>query len=229
MTFEGIASDLGSGRTVTEGIVTDRVNAELAKRGFGVGAGCIVATSLNAANPHYEPLGGGATFKPGDVILLDLWSKESEEAVYADQTWMACMGAQVPARAAELFGCVCRARDAAITFLGEAWAAGRELQGFEVDDVTRDVIRKAGFGEWFIHRTGHSIDTAIHGMGPNIDNLETHETRTLIPGVGFSIEPDIYIGGEIGVRTEVDVFMGPSGPEVTPSRIQSAMAAFPGV
>jgi len=103
------------------------------------------------------------------------------------------------------------------------------VHGYEVDDACRGVIREAGFDRWFIHRTGHSIDTATHGMGPNIDNLETHETRVLIPGVGFSIEPGIYMAGELGVRTEINVYMSDTGPEVTPSRIQSGMAVFPGL
>jgi len=227
--FAGIAEDLAAGRSVTEGIVTDRVKAELASRGFSVNADCIVATGLNAANPHYEPIGGGATFHKGDVILLDLWAQESADLAVADQTWMAFMGGEVPARAAELFGCVCAARDAAIEFLRKAWAGGRPVHGYEVDDACRGVIREAGFDRWFIHRTGHSIDTATHGMGPNIDNLETHETRVLIPGVGFSIEPGIYMAGELGVRTEINVYMSDTGPEVTPSRIQSGMAVFPGL
>jgi len=227
--FEAIASDLSAGRKVTEGIVTDRVNAELAAGGCATGADCIVATGLNAANPHYGPINGGATVSVGDVILLDLWAQESPDMTVADQTWMAYMGAEVPPRAAELFGIVCAARDAAIEFLRTAWSEGRQVQGYEVDDVTRGVIRDAGYAEWFIHRTGHSIDTATHGMGPNIDNLETHETRILIPGAAFSIEPGIYIAGELGVRTEINIYMGKSGPEVTPAVIQSGMATFPGI
>jgi Xaa-Pro aminopeptidase len=108
-----------------------------------------------------------------------------------------------------------------------AWKEGRTIQGYEVDDAARAVIDTAGYGEYFIHRTGHSIDRATHGMGPNMDNLETHETRTLLEGVGFSIEPGIYIPGEIGLRTEINVYIGPNGPDVTPGEPQRAMRALP--
>ncbi len=225
--FAWLATHVGQG--ITESRMREHVIAQLVAHGAGAGADCIAATARNASNPHYEAENGGATFRAGDVVLLDLWAKETEQSAFADQTWMACLGGQVPARAAELFGIICRARDAAIAFLQKSWSAGRAIQGYEVDDVTRAVIRDAGYADYFIHRTGHSIDTATHGMGPNIDNLETHETRVLLPGVGFSIEPGIYIAGEIGVRTEINVYMSESGPEVTPGGIQSAMATFPDV
>jgi Xaa-Pro aminopeptidase len=222
-TFSRLAADVAAGRNPTETEVRGRVVAALTARGCPI-ADCIAATSYNAANPHYEPVNGGATFRAGQVVLLDLWGKQSDDAVWADQTWMACLGAQVPERAATLFAIVLRARDAAVQFLQQSWQAGREVRGWEVDDVARAVINSAGYGDYFIHRTGHSIDVATHGMGPNIDNLETHETRVLLPGVGFSIEPGIYIPGEIGLRSEINVFMSPDGPLVTPPRIQHAMA-----
>lgn len=224
--FRRLASDLAAGRTVTEMDVRERTGAELNRRGFAV-ADAIAATGLNAANPHYDPVGRGATFAPGDIVLLDLWCKETDDAVYADQTWMACLAPKVPERAASLFRIVCAARDAAVKFLQDAWKAGRQIQGYEVDDVARDVIARAGYGDYFIHRTGHSIDIATHGMGPNIDNLETHETRVFLPGVGFSIEPGIYISGEIGMRSEINVYIGESGPEVTPGRLQHEIFTFP--
>ena len=158
-------------------------------------------------------------------MLFRSWGKEREETVYADQTWMAYLGPTVPDRARDLFAIIRDARDAAVHFLQDAWKAGRAVQGREVDDVTRGVITDRGYGDAFIHRTGHSIDQSIHGMGPNIDNLETHETRVLIPGVGFSIEPGIYLKGEIGMRTEIDVFMGQDGPEVTVPKPQTEIAA----
>jgi Xaa-Pro aminopeptidase len=141
--------------------------------------------------------------------------------VYADQTWMAYLGPQVPDRAAELFGVIRDARDAAVEFLHERWGAGAAIRGGEVDDAARQVVRDAGHGQYFIHRTGHSIDRSTHGMCPNIDNLETNETRLLMPGVGFSIEPGIYIPSEIGMRTEINVYIGERGPEVTTPRPQS--------
>jgi Xaa-Pro aminopeptidase len=214
-TFTRLARAIENGEQPTEGIVTGWVVEQLTARGVAAEPGCIVATGVNAANPHYDPMGGGATFRKGDLILLDLWGKESPTSVFADQTWMGYLGATVPERAATLFGIIRDARDAAVSFLREAWGAGRPIVGAAVDDVARGVITDRGYGAFFIHRTGHSIDQAVHGMGPNIDNLETRDTRLIIPGVGFSIEPGIYIAGEIGVRTEIDVYMSESGPEVT--------------
>jgi Xaa-Pro dipeptidase len=223
-TFVRLARAVAEGERVTEETARDWVLDELRERGVGVGADSIVATGLNAADPHYSPQSGGATFRRGDVVLLDLWSKEAEEMVYADQTWMAYLGAGVPARAAELFGLVRDARDAAVDFITERWQEGRPIRGAEVDDAARRVIAEAGYGEYFIHRTGHSIDRSTHGMGPNIDNLETRDTRHIIPGVGFSIEPGIYVPGEIGIRSEINVYVGEDGPEVTTPDPQRAIA-----
>lgn len=220
--FMWLHERLANGVATAERDFHEHVVGAIRARGFS-GEGCISATARSASNPHHDSIESDVRFSPGDVVLLDLWCKESDDAVYADQTWMACMGSGVPDRAAELFAIVCAARDAAVEFLIAAWKNGRAVRGHEIDDTTRGVIERAGFGQYFIHRTGHSIDTAIHGMGPNIDNLETHETRVLIPGVGFSIEPGIYIAGDIGVRSEINVYIGKDGPEVTPSRIQSSI------
>jgi Xaa-Pro dipeptidase len=224
--FAWLAERVYAGEAVHEAGMREHVLRELAARGAGVGADCIAATGMNAADPHYSPAGEGATFRRGDVVLLDLWSKESEQTVYADQTWMACLVGNVPPRAAELFGIVCAARDAAVEFLHNEWAAGRPVAGGAVDDVARAVINDRGYGSYFVHRTGHSIDRATHGAGPNIDNHETQEQRLLVPGIGFSIEPGIYIAGELGVRTEINVYYGEGGPEVTTPRVQSAMLAL---
>lgn len=225
-TFRRLAQAIEAGTPTTEGQVRDWVIAALTTHGFGVGADTIAATGRNAADPHYSPMHGGATFRRGDVVLLDLWSKESEDSVYSDQTWMAYLGPTVPQRAAELFGIICAARDAAVEFLHTSWRAGQPIQGREVDDVCRAVVEQAGYGRYFIHRTGHSIDRSTHGMGPNIDNLETRDTRRIVPGVGFSIEPGIYIAGEIGVRTEINVYVGEGGPEVTTPDPQHEMTAL---
>lgn len=212
----------------TEGEMFDWVLDRLAERGCGAGADCIVAIGPNAANPHYEPRNGGAPIRRGDVVLLDLWSKESEDAVYADQTWMAYVGEEVPDRVADLFAVVRDARDAAVALIRERWAAGEAVRGYEVDDAARRAIETRGLGDAFIHRTGHSIDRATHGMGPNIDNLETHEVRRLIPGVGFSVEPGVYLPDEIGLRSEINVYMGSDGPEVTTPEPQRNVFALLG-
>lgn len=214
-TFQRAADAVAAGRPVTEGGLHQWLLGQLEERGVGTGPDAIVAIGENAANPHYENGPEGAPVKEGDLLLIDLWSRESEDAVYADQTWMGYLGPSVPDPVQRYWEAIRDARDAAVAFLEVEWEADREVQGWQVDDVTRDVIADRGLGEYFIHRTGHSIDEDVHGMGPNIDNLETHETRTLIPGVGFSIEPGIYVPGDVGVRTEIDVYMSHGGPEVT--------------
>lgn len=211
--FRRAAATIRDGRELREGPLRRWVLDRLAEKGVGVGSDSIVANGRNAANPHYEPGEEGAPIREGDVLLLDLWSRESEASIYADQTWMAILAPSVPDPVQRYWEAIRDARDAAVEFLRGEW--GREIQGREVDDVTRGVIRERGWDEYFIHRTGHSIDQATHGMGPNIDNLETRETRKLIPGVGFSIEPGIYVPGEVGLRTEINVYIGEDGPRVT--------------
>lgn len=220
-TFERAAEAVGAGRRITEGELHQWLLAQLEERGAGVGRDSIVANGVNAANPHYENGPEGAELKKEDILLIDLWARESEEAVFADQTWMGYLGARVPQEVQRYWEAIRDGRDAAVTFLHEEWAAGRTIQGWQVDDATRDVVRERGFGEYFIHRTGHSIDQDVHGMGPNMDNLETHETRKLIAGVGFSVEPGIYVPGVVGLRTEIDVFMSEEGPVVTTPEPQS--------
>ncbi len=221
--LERLARTLREGLRPTERDLREWVLADLAAKGAAVGADTITANGVNAANPHYELAGRGAEFREGDVVLLDLWAKESEDMVYADQTWMGYLGRTVPPRAQEVFAAVRDGRDAAVKYVQDAFAAGRDVQGYELDDATREVIRERGFGEYFIHRTGHSIDRATHGMGPNIDNFETHETRRLVRGVGFSIEPGIYVPGEIGVRSEINMYIDVTGPIVTTPGPQSEM------
>jgi Xaa-Pro dipeptidase len=225
-TFDWLAAGVQRGETISETAMHERVLVELSRRGAGVGADCIAATGRNAADPHYHPAGEGSTFARGDVVLLDLWAKEADDAIYADQTWMGFLGPRVPQRAASLFATIRDARDAAVSFLEDAWRDGRAVSGGEVDDVARGVVREHGHAQHFVHRTGHSIDESTHGVGPNIDNFETRERRTLIEGVGFSIEPGIYIPGEIGLRTEINVYMSATGPEVTTPRVQSGIATL---
>ena len=225
-TFIRMARAIANGETVTESGARAWVQQDLKERGVRSGGDCIVANTLGAADPHYSPVGEGNRFEKGDLILLDLWGKETENDVYSDQTWMAYLGPTVPERARTLFEIIRDGRDAAVNFLQDAWKAKRPVAGGEVDDVTRGVITERGYGHAFIHRTGHSIDQATHGMGPNIDNLETNEIRLLIPGVAFSIEPGIYLKGEIGMRTEINVFMGSNGPEVTTPQPQTEILAL---
>ncbi|MCR4339052.1 MAG: M24 family metallopeptidase [Gemmatimonadaceae bacterium] len=181
--------------------------------------GPIVAIGPNAANPHYEPTAGeSAPIDRGAILLIDLWAREAE-GVYADQTWMGSLG-EPDARSLKVWEAVRDARDAAIALLRKRLGSSTPVRGGEVDDAARGVIEERGFGPQFIHRTGHSIDPRdLHGSGPNIDNLETREERTLLPGVGFSIEPGVYLRGDVGMRTEVNAFVG-RDLVVTPKEIQ---------
>ncbi|CAN5705799.1 M24 family metallopeptidase [soil metagenome] len=214
--FERIGASIRSGEKPTEWSIRQWIQGRLQERGLRVGADTIVAVNEHAANPHYGPTRDDhAEIRRGDLVLIDLWGKQSEAAIYADQTWMAWVGSEVPDRIQQIWLAARDAREAAVDLVRSRWEAGQRVFGYEVDDAARDVIRARGYGDAFIHRTGHSIDTSLHGSGPNIDNLETRDTRRLIPGIGFSIEPGIYLSGDVGFRTEIDVFMGPEGPEIT--------------
>jgi Xaa-Pro aminopeptidase len=156
----------------------------------------------------------------GEVILLDLWAGRTRNTVFADQTWMGFAAARPPDRVVRVWKTVRDARDAAIRTVQRAAAEQRPIAGYEVDQAARAVIEAAGFGGAFVHRTGHSIDRDLHGSGPHMDDYETHDERLLLPGVGFSVEPGIYLGDEFGMRSEVNMFLGDQGPEVTPKEPQ---------
>jgi Xaa-Pro dipeptidase len=179
-----------------------------------------VSAGANAANPHYEPSPDRPRqIRDGDVLLIDLWAREPG-GIFADQTWIATLGTP-SARAQEVWEAIRDARDAAIRLLQDELAAGHPVRGGDVDDAARSVIESRGFGAWFTHRTGHSIDPReLHGAGPHLDNLETREERRLVDGAGFSIEPGIYIPGEIGMRTEVNAYVHGGRLVITPSEYQ---------
>lgn len=212
-----------AGHPLTEFELQRWIRERFESEGLFTDHGPIVAIGPNAANPHYEPSAeGSATINRGDVLLVDLWAKE-KDGVFADQTWMGSLG-PLKDRDDKVWLAVRDARDAALSLLRERIGSGRPVRGGEVDDAARAVITKRGFGEFFIHRTGHSIDPRdLHGSGPHIDNLETRDERTLIPGVGFSIEPGVYLAGEVGMRSEVNGFIGRDGLLITPSDYQREM------
>ncbi|MEW5878755.1 MAG: Xaa-Pro peptidase family protein [Acidobacteriota bacterium] len=177
----------------------------------------IVGTNEQPADPHFEPTPENARpIKLGDTLLVDLWAKLKEpNAVFYDITWCAFVGENPPAKYSEIFLLACQARDAALALVQERFAQGQPLAGYEVDDAARQVIEKAGYGPYFVHRTGHNIGTEVHGNGANLDNLETRDNRLLVPGLCFSIEPGIYLPGEMAVRTEINVFITHDGkPQV---------------
>ena len=160
-----------------------------------------VGTNEHPANPHFEPTPANARpIKAGDTVLIDLWAKlDKPGAVFYDITWCGFVGRTPPAKYLEIFNTVRDARNAALAFIRGRYAEGRKLYGWEVDDACRQVVEKAGYGPYFIHRTGHSIGEEVHGNGVNIDNLETKDERELVPGICFSIEPGIYLAGEMAV------------------------------
>jgi Xaa-Pro aminopeptidase len=220
--FERAADAIRADSPTTEGALSEWIVSELNAAGLVDHVSCIVAIGPRASDSHYAPVGDGETITRGNLLLIDLWGA-FPGSVPADQTWMAVMDSSVDDRSREIWEAVRDARDAAVTFLRERFEAGEEVRGFEVDDVSRAVITERGYGEYFVHRTGHSIDTDLHGSGPNLDNLESRDDRRLLPGVAFSVEPGIYILDDIGVRSEINVHWGADGPEVTPARSQDEL------
>jgi Xaa-Pro dipeptidase len=176
----------------------------------------IVGVNANSGNPHYEPKPqGSATIHKGDFVLLDVFGKKNTpNAVYYDITWTGVIGAPTE-KQQEIFNIVTGARDAGIKKVQDAIAGKRRIAGWEVDQATREYINNAGYGQYFVHRTGHSIGVNIHGNGANIDNLETKDDREIIPNTCFSIEPGIYLPGDFGVRSEVNVLIRNGAAEVT--------------
>ena len=212
-----------SGSPIAEHELQRRILDAFERSGLETDHGPIVALGANAANPHYEPSAERPVpITVGNTLLIDLWAREKEgPGVYADQTWMASLG-EPSARAIEVWEAVRDARDAAIELLRARIEAGAAVKGGEADDAARRVIIERGFGEYFTHRTGHSIDPrSLHGSGPHLDNLETREERALLPGVGFSIEPGIYVPDDVGMRSEVNAHVTSDGRfVVTPSEFQ---------
>ena len=185
----------------------------------------IVAVGPNAGDPHYETgIGKETTITAGSLVLVDLWAKKNlPQAVFSDLTRMAYVGGEVPEQHARLFAVVAAARDAAIETVRAAMRDDRPLQGWEVDRACRNVIDAAGLGEFFVHRTGHSIGRETHGNGANMDDLETHEERRVLPGTCFSVEPGIY-RPDVGMRSEVNVYIDEArGVHVTGGEIQTAI------
>jgi len=181
----------------------------------------IVAVNANSGNPHYEPRAeSSAPIREGDFVLLDVWAKKNTPgAVYYDITWTGFVGKSPSDKMREIFKIVSGARDAGVRAVQEGIGAGRAMAGWEVDRAVRAHIKNAGFGDYFIHRTGHSIGTDVHANGANMDDLEIHDERRILPNSCFSIEPGIYLP-EFGVRSEVNMLVRAKSAEVT-GRIQN--------
>jgi Xaa-Pro dipeptidase len=175
-----------------------------------------VSVNANASDSHYEPTADRCSeITQGDFVLIDIWGKRDKPgSIFYDITWTGVIGREPTEREQLVFETVRNARDAAIEKVTTAFASGRPIRGFEADDAARAVIREAGFGEWFTHRTGHNIAEEIHGPGAHLDNLETHDQRLLLPNTCFSVEPGIYLP-EFGVRSEIDMITAPGNAWVT--------------
>ena len=224
----------------TEYQVAEFIRRRFRQEGLETPDGPIVATNAHSSDPHYEPMEqGSSVIRPGDWLLIDLWARSvnsdvsnlatgdapssplskgrlegGQSSVFADITWVAYVGDAVPPMYQDIFDIVIGARDAALAYLEDSHRQGKEVQGWQADAVARQYISAKGYGEYFTHRLGHSIGDEVHGDAVNLDGWETRDTRRIIPGIGFSIEPGIYLP-EFGVRSEIDAYMSESGPYAT--------------
>lgn len=208
-TFSHVHKAIAQGRSLTEYDVQQFILARIGDAGMTTSSAPIAAINAHSADPHYGPTkAGSADVTRDSLLLIDLWAKRAEtDAVYADITWTGYVGQTVPAKQRAIFDLVRQGRDAALNFAKTETAAGRRPFGWEVDQACRQVIQQGGYGDQFVHRTGHSIGEEVHGNGANIDSLETQDTRRLMPRTCFSIEPGIYLPGEFGIRSELDVYL----------------------
>ena len=208
-TFGFIRKNSISKTRITEFDVQQFMLAEFRKRGLVTSSDPNCSVNANSANPHYEPTKEiHSPLKTGDYVLLDLWAKKDKpRSVYADITWMGFLGETVPDEFERIFQIVKGGRNEALEFVRSSMNAGKIIHGYDVDDAARKFIAKHGYGEFFVHRTGHSIGEEVHGNGANMDNLETRDERLIIPQTSFSIEPGIYLRDKFGVRSEIDVYI----------------------
>jgi len=207
--FTHVRERLTHGKGLTEYGLQQFILSRFHDAGMVTSSAPIAAVNEHGADPHYgPPAAGSATISRDSLVLIDLWAKQAVSgAVYADITWTAFAGATVPEKHRTVFDIVRRGRDAALEFVRARIRAGQHPYGYEVDRACRDVIHAAGYGTQFVHRTGHSIGEEVHGNGANIDGLETQDTRRVLPRTCFSIEPGIYLPGEFGIRSELDVYL----------------------
>lgn len=214
--FDLIGERIRSGEPVTDFEVQQFILLKFAQSGLTTSHGPIVAVNENASDPHYEPNAETARrIAPGDLVLIDLWAKMTQpHGVFYDVTWTGYCGDLVPAAIQSVFQIVRDARKSASQFVIDQIGAGKRIMGFHVDDVARSFIEERGYGDFFFHRTGHSIGTDVHGTGANMDNLESHDVRPIVAHTCFSIEPGIYLP-EFGIRSEVNVYVASGSARVT--------------
>ncbi len=223
--FQLVAKSVREGKKLTEYELKEWILKEFDAAGLTTEEGPDIAVGPHASDPHYGPtLEKASPIREGDLLLLDVWGKtKAQGSVYYDVTWIGYLGAKVPEKMAKVFRIVRDARDRAVELIRSSVAAGKPLQGWQVDKAARNVIEKAGFGKYFFHRTGHSIGQAVHGNGVNMDGMETHDVRHLIARTCNSIEPGIYLP-EFGVRSEVNVYIGEREARVTGAVQQEILA-----
>lgn len=216
--FAQLGDDLRQGVALDEYGVQQRFVALIRAQGLVSADTPLIAVNGNASNPHYHPSEQMNTpIRRGDLVLFDFWARlPGDDAIFGDYTWMGFAGTreEIPARQREIFELVRAARDAGVTFIRTRLAAGQQVQGGEADDVVRKVIADAGYGRYFVHRTGHNIGTSDHGNGAHLDNFETQDARPLLPATCCSVEPGIYLP-EFGVRSEINLLIGERTVEVT--------------
>jgi Xaa-Pro aminopeptidase len=214
--FKYAAKFVREKKAITEYDLKQWILGQFEAAGLWTEEGPDIAVNAHASDPHYGPTAeSSAPIHEGDLLLLDVWGKKrTPGSVYYDVTWMGYLGARVPEKYAKIFSVVRQARDKATNLIRDHVAAGKPLQGRQVDRAARGVIEKAGYGKYFFHRTGHSIGERVHGNGVNMDGLETNDVRHLIPHTCNSIEPGIYLP-EFGVRSEVNVYIGEGEAQVT--------------
>ncbi|MEP7218018.1 MAG: Xaa-Pro peptidase family protein [Bacteroidota bacterium] len=227
--FRFIRDRVSAGARLTEYDVQQHIMADFDRRGLITDHPPICGVGPNSANPHYEPTAERSS-KIGrdDFVLIDLWArKPGADDIFGDITWVGYVGESVPEKYTRIFTIVRDARDAAYTLLRDTFGRGAMVTGAELDDAARTVIRDAGYAEYFTHRTGHSITTELHGAGANLDNFETEDTRPILAGTSFSIEPGIYLTGDFGVRSELDIVIGDDGvPVATSEPLQREVIAI---
>jgi len=224
--FELIGEKIGNNEKVTEYEVQQYIVRRFEEEGLtDDGDHPIVGVNDHPADPHFEPTEENTyTIKKGDTLLIDLWARKNDDTgIYYDITWCGYIGKNPSAKYVEIFNTVRDARNAARDFIRDRFGKNQPCFGYEVDDVCRQVVIDAGYGDYFVHRTGHSIGREVHGNGVHIDNLETKDERELVPGICFSIEPGIYLPGEMAVRSEIDVFITQDGEVVVAGEEQEKL------
>jgi Xaa-Pro dipeptidase len=222
--WKEIGTRARSGGT-TEYAIVQYLQEGLTRAGLIWDHGPNVSAGPNSADSHYEPTAANSRpIRTGDFVLIDIWGKLANDptAVWYDITWTGVVNRQPTEREQLIFTTVRNARDASIKAVQEAFASNTPIAGYQADDASRNVIRKAGFGDAFTHRTGHNIGPELHGNGAHLDNLETHDERLILPNTCFSVEPGLYFPGEFGIRSEVDMIVHKGKAEVT-GRIQTEL------